>query len=335
MNSHLLTLPHRPAHALCIVNGIRDLIEWRSGRDWSNEFVYGLGQGSGFAYIRVKAATPPRQVYWGVATPRQHEYLAEILEAPYSVLENRSFRFSWNKAREALDAGTPPILGPLDMYHLPYYKHIYHQRHIPIHYVLLVGYDDRQAYVHDTDKEGVQAVPLGELERSWDVKVPGLGKKDRLVTLSIPKRFSPNEALLQKSIADKCQTMLRPPVNMLGIPGMNKLAREIAGWREELCGQTAAACLRQMREYLNTPPDLAGDHLTAAQDLYITFLQEAGPMAGLDFSKPMASMHDSMVIIPHLAHCLQQGDLKEAVALLRQIAGLETEAYTELERIVA
>ncbi|MEW6505973.1 MAG: hypothetical protein AB1457_18635 [Chloroflexota bacterium] len=48
----------------------------------SNEFVYGLGQGSGFAYIRVKIAKKPRQVYWGMATPRQHEYLAELLGDP-------------------------------------------------------------------------------------------------------------------------------------------------------------------------------------------------------------------------------------------------------------
>ncbi len=73
--SHLLTIPHRRAHGMCPVNGVRDLVHWRSGRDWSNEFVYGLGQGGGFAYLRFKSADPPRQVYWGVAGSRQHEYL--------------------------------------------------------------------------------------------------------------------------------------------------------------------------------------------------------------------------------------------------------------------
>jgi hypothetical protein len=33
-----------------------------------------------------------------------------------------------------------------------------------------------------------------------------------------------------------------------------------------------------VREYLNSPPDLAGDHLTAGRDLYITFLEEARRM---------------------------------------------------------
>lgn len=174
--NQLLTPPHRTAHGMCIVNGIRDLIHWRTGRNWSNEFVYGLGQGGGFAYIRVKLADPPRQVYWGTSTSRQHEYLAELLSADYDAVENRSFRFAWGKACEAVEAGTPPVIGPMDMFYLPYYAHIYHKRHIPIHYVLLVGYDEANAYVHDTDKDDVQTIPLAELQPAWDVNVPGLGQ---------------------------------------------------------------------------------------------------------------------------------------------------------------
>jgi hypothetical protein len=40
----LLTIPHLQRRGMCPVNGIRDLVHWRSGRDWSNEFVWGLGQ---------------------------------------------------------------------------------------------------------------------------------------------------------------------------------------------------------------------------------------------------------------------------------------------------
>ena len=332
---HLLTIPHRVAHGLCIVNGIRDFIHWRSGCDWSNEFVYGLGQGSSFAYIRVKIAKPPRQVYWGAATPHQHEYLAELLGANYTVIENRMFKFAWYKACEALKAGTPPVLGPLDMFYLPYYEHIYHKRHIPIHYVLLVGYDDQNAYIYDTDKDSAQTIPLDELELSWNVNVPAMGKKNRLVTFDIPKKLAPNKVLIGKSIADKCQTMLHPPVNMLGIPGMTKLAHEIVRWPVELGEETTVACLQQAREYLNTPPDIAGNHLTATRDLYISFLQESGPMAGLDFTNPIANLHESIRFIPLIAHAIQQGNLEEAADHIRQVAEVETKAYTELSEVVA
>jgi hypothetical protein len=53
-------------------------------------------------------------------------------------------------------------------------------------------------------------------------------------------------------IRDQCQTMLHPPVSMIGIPAMKKLAREIAHWPEELREETAAKCLQQVREYLNS-----------------------------------------------------------------------------------
>ena len=138
--NRLLAIPHRRAPGLCPVNGIRDLVHWCSGRAWSNQFLYGLGQGGGFVYLRFKSADPPRQVYWGVAGPRQHQYLAELLDAECTAIDKRSFNFSWKKARAAVDAGTPPVLGPLDMYYLHFYEGLYYRRHIPIHYELLVGY---------------------------------------------------------------------------------------------------------------------------------------------------------------------------------------------------
>jgi hypothetical protein len=320
---------------MCPVNGIRDLVHWRAGRDWSNEFVHGLGQGGGFAYLRFSAADPPRQVYWGIAGPRQHRYLAELLHAGYTEIENRTFRFSWAKAREALDAGRPPVLGPLDMFHLPFYPALYHRRHIPIHYLLLVGYGENEAYVHDTGVDGVQTLSLEELQLAWDVNVPGLGKRNRLAVLDIPQKLPPTDALIRKSIADQCQTMLRPPVSMLGIPAINKVAREIPCWPEELGKEKADKCLLQVREYLNSPPDLEGDHLTAGRNLYIAFLEEAGAIAGLDFSSPISLLRESMEAVPRLHAAIIQNDLEEAAACFRHIARAEKKAYSELNRIAS
>lgn len=331
---HLLTIPHRRAHGMCPINGIRDLVHWRSGRDWSNEFLWGLGQGGGFAYLRFKSADPPRQVYWGIAGPRQHKYLAELLDSDYTEIENRSFKFSWKKAREAIDAGTPPVLGPLDMFYLHFYEGIYHERHIPIHYELLVGYDDKKAYVHDTDKSGVQEIPLDELQLAWDVNVPGLGKRNRLTVFDISQDFPPTDALIRKSIADECQTMLRPPVSMVGIPAMKKVGREIARWPEELGGDTAEKCLRQVREYLNSPPDLEGDHLTAGRDLYIKFLQESGEMAELDFSEAINRLRESIAVIPQLAEAIRESRLEDAATHFCRIAQEEAKAYSEMSKIV-
>ncbi len=319
---------------MCPVNGIRDLVQWRTGRDWTNEFVWGLGQGGGFAYLRFNAAHPPRQVYTGIATPRQHRYLAELLGMDLKVVENRAFKFAWGLAQAALDQGKPPILGPLDMFHLPYYSELYHRRHIPIHFVLLVGYDRETAYLHDTGEEAVQAVPLAELQRAWDVNSPGLGKRNRLTILEIPNELPPDAALIRKSVADECRMMLHPPVSMVGIPAMKKLAREIVHWPVALGDEAAAHCLLQVREYLNMPPDLEGNHLTAGRDVYIEFLKEAGEMSGLDFSPAVRWLGTSMAAVPDLAGAIRRADLEQAAAGFEHMAEWETAAFREMARVV-
>lgn len=330
----LIIIPHLVKNGMCPVNGIRDLVQWRYGRNWSNEFVWGLGQGNGFAYLRFNAAHPPRQAYTGIATPRQHRYLAELFGAGLAEVENRAFKFSWEKARAALDQGRPPILGPLDMFHLPYYAGIYHLRHIPIHFVLLVGYDDQSAYVLDTGEEEMQAIPLEELQQAWNVNAPGLGKRNRLAVLDLPRDLPADDALIRKSIADQCRTMLHPPVSMVGIPAMRKIASEIAGWPEELGEETATACLRQVCEYLNSPPDPEGTHLTAGRDLYIAFLQDAGERAGLDFSPAAGPLRESLAIVPELAGAIRLNDLAKAAACFERMAAAETRAYLALGKMV-
>jgi len=326
-------IPHRKSHGMCPVNGIRDLVHWRTGRDWSNEFLFGLGQGGSFGYLRFKSADPPRQVYWGIAGLRQHRYLAELFNAKYTEVENRSFKFSWNKVHEALEAGTPPVIGPMDMYYLPFYEELYHKRHIPIHYLLLVGYDEQKARVYDTGQDEVQELTLNELQEAWDVNVPGLGKKNRLAVFDIPEEIATTEDIIRKSIADQCQNMLHPPVSMVGVPAMRKVAKEIAGWREEF-GEAADKCLRQVLEYLNSPPDIEGDNLTAGRHIYIRFLQEAGEKTGLDFSDPMRLLGETIKGLPALAESIRQEDLEEAGACFGRIADTEEKAYAILEKMV-
>jgi hypothetical protein len=117
---------------------------------------------------------------------------------------------------------------------------------------------------------------------------------------------------------------------MLGIPAMEKVAREIANWPQELGGQAANKSLQQVREYLNSPPDIMGNHLTAGRDLYITFLEQAGPMAGMDFSAAIERFKRELEIIPMIANAIQQGDLARAANGFSTVAQLEKEAYSIL-----
>jgi hypothetical protein len=128
--------------------------------------------------------------------------------------------------------------------------------------------------------------------------------------------------------------MLRPPVSLLGIPAMQKLSREIAAWPQELGEQVSQRCLRQVREYLNSPPDITGDHLTAGRDIYISFLEQAAEMTGLDFSEAIHRFRSSMSIIPKIADCIQHDDLPSASANFAGIAELEKEAFMILAQCI-
>jgi hypothetical protein len=180
----------------------------------------------------------------------------------------------------------------------------------------------------------VQIIDLEELQLAWDVNVPGMGKRNRLVIFDIPENIPPSESIIRRSLADECQTMLHPPVSMVGIPAMKKIAREIDTWSEELGETTTASCIRQIREYLNSPPDIEGDHLTAGRDIYIKFLQQAGEMANINLDKPVAYLRETVNTIPSLAASLRQNQLDLASEHFYQIADLEENAYTELFNIL-
>ena len=124
--------------------------------------------------------------------------------------------------------------------------------------------------------------------------------------------------------------MLKPPVSMLGIPAMKKVAREIANWPQELGQASAEKSLQQVREYLNSPPDILGDHLTAGRDIYIVFLEQAAIMASLDFSEATKQFQAGISVLPKIADAIQQDDLYTAAAGFAAIAEHEEEAYTIL-----
>jgi hypothetical protein len=124
--------------------------------------------------------------------------------------------------------------------------------------------------------------------------------------------------------------MLKPPVSMLGIPAMEKVAHEIANWPQELGMETARVCLSQVREYLNSPPDIEGNHLTAGRDIYISFLEQAGEMANLDFSEAINQFRAGMAVLPEIAEAIQQEDLSKAAAGFARVAENEKIAYSIL-----
>lgn len=246
----LLSLPHKLCESTCYVNGLEDILAWK-GAVFTDYLLSLVGGMAGFAYLRFKKADPPCMVYWGASPKYLMRDLSKIIGFKETVIEGKSFKNTFLKLRESIDKGQPVVAGALDMYYLHYYPDLYQKRHVPIHYVLVVGYDDEEqaVIVHDCSREGMQKVSYEEFERSLDVKVPGMNKRNTIRLLTLPDKVPSEFEVARKGFALKAQKFLNPPVRLFGIPAMRKLADEILEWNNR-------KCFEHMVTYATTPPSL-------------------------------------------------------------------------------
>jgi hypothetical protein len=340
----LVELPHKVCGMTCMVNGLEDLYEARTGvrlPDWLLFYVSGM---AGFTYLKFKHSPAPRLVGWGTTPKYQYKTLEGIVGFTWSAVEGRSFSFAFERARQHVDQGSPVILGAVDMYHLAYYGQFYHQHHIPIHYVLMVGYDDERevVLVHDCDRPDVQEIPYADLQLAWDVDVPGLSKKNTLFVFEFGDAVADVETIVGEGLRAKAAIMLDPPTSMFGVKGMHKLARELPGWPDELDEAHLDASLRWLAEYTRTPPQvpnrlagldapeshdggrngfaglldrLAGDYGTPAWAEAADLLRESG--------RALQALTDAVVDV-----ILGERDsLQPAAGWVAQVADLEERAY--------
>jgi len=241
-------LPHRVSESTCYVNGLEDLMAWK-GADYANFLLSVIGGMAGFTYLRFKRADPPCMVYWGANPKYLMKDLAAIIGFKEMVIEGRTFKNAFQRLKEFIDSGQPVMAGALDMYFLHYYPDLYGKVHVPIHYVLVVGYDDEEhvVFVHDCSHENVQRIRYDEFEKSLNVKVPGMSKRNTIRAFTLPEKMPSELEVARAGFSFKAQRFLKPPVKLFGIPAMLKLAHEIFEWDNR-------KCFEHMATYATTPP---------------------------------------------------------------------------------
>lgn len=243
-----LALPHRVCESTCYVNGLEDLLTWK-GAKYADFLLSVVGGMAGFAYLRFKRADPPCMVYWGANPKYLMKDLARVVGFTETVIEGKTFKNTFPKLKEFIDAGLPVVAGALDMYYLHYYPELYKKLHAPIHYVLAVGYDDAEqvVFVHDCSHEKAQRISYDEFEKSLNINVPGMSRKNTIRAFTLPQRIPSELEVAKKGFYYKAERFLHPPVKLFGIPGMRKLAEEIVDWNSK-------KCFEHMVTYATTPP---------------------------------------------------------------------------------
>jgi hypothetical protein len=325
----LHVLPHRICESTCYVNGLEDILAWK-GSEYTDYLLSVVGGMASFTYLRFKRADPPCMVYWGANTKYLMKDLANIIGFKETVVEGKTFKSMFSILKKAIDNGKPVVAGALDMYHLHYYPELYKKQHMPIHYILAIGYDDEEqvVYAHDCSHGGVQKIPYRDFEESLDVKVPGMSKKNTIRTFVLPEKLPTELEVARKGFSYKAEKFLNPPVKLFGVPAMRKLAEEIFEWDNK-------KCFEHMATYATTPPMLPKtfENSHGMRFWQADVLNTLGRKYGVDeWVEASTLFRRSGEEIIDLSKASLEQDRQQISEDLTKIADIEEKAYESLKQ---
>jgi hypothetical protein len=328
--SKLIRIPHKVHESTCYVNGLFDVLTWK-GAKYDYFLLPIVGGMASFAYLKFKMAKPPCMVYWGNNPKYLLQDLSKIIGFTQIISEGKSFKNEFPKIKIHIDNGEPVMVGALDMYYLHYYPELYKKEHVPIHYLLVTGYDEEKqvVYVHDCSFDCLQQIPFVEFEASLNVNVPGMSRKNTYRIFRLPQKMPPELEVAGKGLAYKAGRMLKPPVSMLGIPAMRKLAKEITTWEDK-------SCYNHMVAYAGLTPPLIAEDLSHNDGLRF---EQARVLKALgqkyhntEWGKASNLFTKSGELIIKLCKKALDYDGNACSELLSRIADIEEEAYRYLDR---
>ena len=298
---------------------MEDVLAWK-GSSFTDFLLSVVGGMASFAYLKFKSAKPPCMVYWSTNPKYLLRNLEKVIGFSQAVTEGESIKTTFAKLKEFIYKHEPVMAGTLDMYYLHYYPKIYNRYHVPIHYVLIVGYDDQKqvVFVHDCGRTAVEEVPYGEFEKALNVEVPGMSKKNTFRVFKLPENIPSELDVAKKGFALKAEQMLRPPVKLFGIPAMRKLADEIVSWNSK-------ECFKHLVTYATTPPELptSFEHSDGMRFAQAAVLENLGERYKVnEWINASKLFRKSGWLIVELCKVAMKQDSEECSGLVTQIATL-------------
>jgi hypothetical protein len=348
MPKKLIQVRHHMCDYSCMWNGIEDIFITKTGEDIPPFFFFCLSGVGNAVYLRHRDEKLPRLLMFGDGRPHKiYGNISEIVGFEYRFVEGRTFSYAFKRIKDQIDIGRPVVIGPVDMFHLPYLK-MYHKVHIPIHYILMVGYDDERQciYVYDCGREEIQTVPFDELKKAWEIEKTTVGDRNGFIEINFADEIKSTYEIADTALKKKAKEMLEPQASFTGIKGIRKAAKEFSAWKNELTPEGYKNSLRNMLEFIGTVPKLPnivmgieepedeGIHYEACRDKMGTMLimlgetyqskkwKEAGTLF-LESGKRFREIAD--IIIEYFTK--GEDKLGEIPVILGRIADLEEEAY--------
>ncbi|HPD88813.1 MAG TPA: BtrH N-terminal domain-containing protein [Oscillospiraceae bacterium] len=350
MRETLISVKHHVDDYECMWNGIEDLYLTKSGETIPDFFFFSLSGIGNFVSYKTPQSEVKRHAVWSDGrTKKMYERLAPVVGFRYKHTEGTRFAYMLNQAKRNIDAGDPVVLGCLDMYCLRYYPKFWHKEHVPIHYVLMVGYSDEKqcVFLHDCGLAGVQELSYPDLEEALNIEKTGLSGKNAMCEVHFGDRLPDVLEIAEKAFADKAQSMLNPPVGFLGIKGMRQLAGEFAGWKDELSEEDYRAALREIVTFTGTvplPPDalLPPDeksglpHKAQREKLANVLFDLSGRYGIPEWKNSAEEFEKSGELLSHMTDRMTEyllgncGGLDDIPSLINETADIEEHAFLDM-----
>lgn len=164
MSKKIIEFAHDLRDYECMWSGIEFIYGAKKG-EWVPDFGFFAMSGVGnFIYLKGENF---RQAAWSNGmVNKMYDFMAPIVGFSYEYVEGLAFNEMMEKAKAEIDEGRPVILGPVDMYYLKYFAKIYKHMHIPVHYIMMTGYDEEKIYIIDGGTTEVQTLTYGEIEEA-------------------------------------------------------------------------------------------------------------------------------------------------------------------------
>ncbi|MFC9969574.1 BtrH N-terminal domain-containing protein [Spirillospora sp. NPDC127200] len=300
------------------------------GLDLSEPMLFGLGSGLSFVYWDGRNMDFP--FLGGRVKPFElTRNLAAGLGLGLQVRETASPRKAWENVASHLDAGRPVGL-QLDSYHLDYFRT---KVHFGGHIVAMYGYDDHDAHLVDTERQGgAVTTGLAGLAQARAARGP-MTARHRSFTLTVPRDTRPPREQIVPAITACAEAFLNPPIANLGHRGVEKAGKLVPTWfrrtddpRRDL---PQAALLMEK----------AGTGGALFRNLYRDFLAEcaelidSGPLrTGHGLYAEAAALWTEVAAL--IAKAGESGDarcLAQAGAALRELSRTERGAMEALRRL--
>ena len=192
------------------------------GIELSEPMLFGLGEGLGFFFWKMKSMDSP--LLLGRIKPTTlTENITKNLNLDLEILETSSVKVAWENVKKNIDSEIPVGL-KLDMYYLDYFKI---QEHFAGHYVAIYGYDDKYAYLIDCEGFGSKVkTSLKSLELARNTKEPMSSRNLSYTINKTNNKYNLKKAIIN-AIKNNAKEFLNPPIQNLGYMGIIKTSKEV------------------------------------------------------------------------------------------------------------